>query len=211
VGFDAHPSSIVEESAEIGDGTRIWHFCHVDEGAKIGKDCTIGQGCYIGKGVVIGDRVRLQNNVSVYTGVTLLDDVFVGPSVVFTNVRRPDPGVKVPPEQYERTVVGEGAMIGAKRYHYVRYNDSFACCDWRRGCRDEERAGSRDVGRESCNKEYNWGEDMCDERAEVIDTHPKKDNQSLPTVEDLYQIFDQCLDLDQLLNLIDHLDGDLDC
>lgn len=108
-----HQSTYVDHPCDIGTGTRIWHFCHVEAGAKIGRDCTIGQGCYIGKGAVIGDRVRIQNNVSVYTGVTIEDDCFVGPSVVFTNVRLPQAGVKVPAEKYEPTFVKSGAVIGA--------------------------------------------------------------------------------------------------
>src|SRR5262249_26509156 len=82
-GYFAHPSAISDAGAEIGEGTRVWHFTHVMPGAVIGRECTIGQGCYIA-GVRIGDRVRIQNNVSVYDGVTIEDGVFCGPSCVFT-------------------------------------------------------------------------------------------------------------------------------
>jgi UDP-2-acetamido-3-amino-2,3-dideoxy-glucuronate N-acetyltransferase len=105
-----HPSSFVEDS-EIGEGTKIWHFCHI-HGAKIGKDCVIGQGCYIAPGVVIGNGVRIQNNVSVYTGVTIEDDVFVGPSVVFTNDLNPRAFLSKQ-GNYVRTLVEKGASIGA--------------------------------------------------------------------------------------------------
>ena len=107
-----HPTSCVDATATIGENTRIWHFCHVDREARVGNDCTIGQGCYIGKGVQVGNGVRIQNNVSVYEGVTLEDDVFIGPSVVFTNVHLPDPHGSVH-GQYESTIVKAGAMIGA--------------------------------------------------------------------------------------------------
>lgn len=105
-----HESAYVDEGVEIGEGTRIWHFCHVQRGARIGRDCTLGQGVNIGPGVVIGDRCRIQNHVSVFEGVTLEADVFVGPSATFTNVTRPEPGTSKPPEL---TIVCRGATIGA--------------------------------------------------------------------------------------------------
>ena len=105
-----HPSAYVE--AKVGDGTRVWHFCHISELALIGCNCVLGQNVYVGPGVKIGDRVRIQNNVSVYEGVTLGDDVFIGPSVVFTNVHQPDPHGSVH-GHYDRTIVRAGAMIGA--------------------------------------------------------------------------------------------------
>jgi UDP-2-acetamido-3-amino-2,3-dideoxy-glucuronate N-acetyltransferase len=80
-----HPTSVVDDGALIGEGTKVWHFCHVSSGARIGKDCVLGQNCYIGNDVVVGDRCRLQNNVSVYTRVALEEGVFCGPSCVFTN------------------------------------------------------------------------------------------------------------------------------
>ena len=110
IGAWKHPSAIIDQGAMLGRGTRIWHFCHVCDGARIGEDCTLGQNVYVGPGVQIGDRCRIQNNVSVYEGVTLEDDVFVGPSAVFTNVKRPRAGKAA---GYERTLVKRGAIIGA--------------------------------------------------------------------------------------------------
>lgn len=85
----AHPTACIEEGAHIGEGTRIWNFTKVMPGARIGEGCNIGQNVYVGRDVVVGNRVKLQNNVSVYEGVTLEDDVFCGPSMVFTNVKTP--------------------------------------------------------------------------------------------------------------------------
>jgi UDP-2-acetamido-3-amino-2,3-dideoxy-glucuronate N-acetyltransferase len=107
-----HPSSIVDDGARVGDGTRIWHFCHVSAGADIGAECVLGQNVFIADGVVVGDRVRIQNNVSLYDGVVLEDEVFCGPSAVFTNVRTPRSGVSRK-DEYARTVVRRGATIGA--------------------------------------------------------------------------------------------------
>ena len=107
-----HPSAIVDEGAQIGDGTRIWHFCHVSSRARVGRDCVLGQNVFVADGVVIGDNVRIQNNVSLYDGVVLEDDVFCGPSAVFTNVRTPRSGVSRK-DEYARTVVRWGATIGA--------------------------------------------------------------------------------------------------
>ena len=107
-----HDSAIVDDGAAIGDGTKIWHFCHVCSGARIGAGCTLGQNVYVAPTAVIGDRVRLQNNVSVYDGVILGDDVFVGPSAVFTNVINPRSEVSRKHE-YMRTEVQAGATIGA--------------------------------------------------------------------------------------------------
>lgn len=107
-----HESSVIDASAEIGSGTRVWHFCHVSENCRIGRDCVLGQNVYVGPGVVIGDRCKIQNNVSVYSGVTLEDEVFCGPSVVFTNVARPrahTPGM----ERMRPTRIGRGATLGA--------------------------------------------------------------------------------------------------
>ncbi len=109
--FTAHPTAVVDDGAEIGDGTRIWHFCHVMPGARIGADCVVGQGCYIGN-VRIGDGVRIQNNVSVYDGVTLEDGVFCGPSCVFTNVVNPRAEVSRK-DEFLPTLVRRGATIGA--------------------------------------------------------------------------------------------------
>ena len=107
-----HPSSFVDEGAKVGAGSKIWHFCHVMPGAVIGERCNIGQNCVIMPGVVLGTNVKLQNNVSVYEGVTLEDDVFCGPSMVFTNVGTPRSHVNRKGE-YERTLVKRGASIGA--------------------------------------------------------------------------------------------------
>ena len=107
-----HPSSIVDDGARVGCGTRIWHFCHVSAGADIGAECVLGQNVFVADGVVVGDRVRIQNNVSLYDGVVLEDEVFCGPSAVFTNVRTPRSGVSRK-DEYARTVVRRGATIGA--------------------------------------------------------------------------------------------------
>lgn len=111
-GVVVHPSAVVGERAEIGRGTRVWHFCHVMDGARIGRDCSLGQGSFVQAGAVLGDRVRVQNNVSIYAGVELGDDVFCGPSCVFTNVVRPRAHVSRKSE-FAVTQVGQGATIGA--------------------------------------------------------------------------------------------------
>src|SRR6478672_5693174 len=110
--YFVHESSYVDEGAVIGAGTKIWHFCHVMSGAIIGERCNIGQNVVISPGVVIGNNVKVQNNVSVYTGVTCDDDVFLGPSCVFTNVVNPRSAVNRR-GQYSKTHVGKGASIGA--------------------------------------------------------------------------------------------------
>ena len=107
-----HPSAIVDPGAKIGAGTRVWHFVHVSTGARIGAGCSLGQGVYVGGQAVIGDRVKIQNNVSVYDAVILDDDVFCGPSVVFTNVFNPRAAVDRKRE-YRVTRVGRGASLGA--------------------------------------------------------------------------------------------------
>jgi UDP-2-acetamido-3-amino-2,3-dideoxy-glucuronate N-acetyltransferase len=107
-----HPSAIVDAGAVLGPGTRVWHFAHVCGGARIGADCSLGQNVFVGNDVVIGNRVKIQNNVSVYDAVTLEDEVFCGPSMVFTNVYNPRAGI-VRKDQYRRTVVKCGASIGA--------------------------------------------------------------------------------------------------
>jgi UDP-2-acetamido-3-amino-2,3-dideoxy-glucuronate N-acetyltransferase len=107
-----HPSAIVDAGAQIGDGTRVWHFVHVSAGARIGSGCSLGQGVYVGNDVAIGDNVKIQNNVSVYDAVTLEDDVFCGPSMVFTNVLNPRSAV-VRKHEYRRTLVRRGATLGA--------------------------------------------------------------------------------------------------
>jgi UDP-2-acetamido-3-amino-2,3-dideoxy-glucuronate N-acetyltransferase len=107
-----HPSAIVDDGAQLGDGTKVWHFCHVSAGAKIGERCALGQNVFVGNDVRIGDNVRVQNNVSVYDAVTLEDDVFCGPSMVFTNVFNPRAAVPRKSE-YRRTLVKRGATLGA--------------------------------------------------------------------------------------------------
>jgi UDP-2-acetamido-3-amino-2,3-dideoxy-glucuronate N-acetyltransferase len=107
-----HPSAIVDDGAQLGAGTRVWHFAHVCAGARIGRDCSLGQGVYVGNDVRIGNKVKVQNNVSVYDGVTLEDDVFCGPSMVFTNVFNPRAAVPRKAE-YRRTLVQRGATLGA--------------------------------------------------------------------------------------------------
>ena len=107
-----HPSAIVDAGAQLGDGTRVWHFVHVSAGARIGRGCSLGQGVYVGNDVVIGHNVKIQNNVSVYDAVTLEDDVFCGPSMVFTNVHNPRSAV-MRKNEYRRTLVQRGATLGA--------------------------------------------------------------------------------------------------
>lgn len=108
----AHQSAIIDPGAQIGQGTRIWHWVHICGGAKIGCNCSFGQNVFVGNDVVIGDNCKVQNNVSVYDAVTLEDDVFCGPSMVFTNVANPRASVSRKHE-YRRTLVKKGATIGA--------------------------------------------------------------------------------------------------
>ena len=110
--INKHISAIIDEGAQIGDGTNIWHFCHVMPTAVIGKNCNIGQNVFIDNNVVIGNGVKIQNNVSVYNGVTFEDEVFIGPSVVFTNVLNPRSAIERKNE-FKKTVVRKGASIGA--------------------------------------------------------------------------------------------------
>jgi UDP-2-acetamido-3-amino-2,3-dideoxy-glucuronate N-acetyltransferase len=107
-----HESSYVDEGAELGSGTKVWHFSHIMERSRIGKNCNIGQNVSIAPDVQIGDNVKIQNNVSVYTGVVIEDDVFLGPSMVFTNVINPRSHVSRK-DEYQRTLVKRGASIGA--------------------------------------------------------------------------------------------------
>jgi UDP-2-acetamido-3-amino-2,3-dideoxy-glucuronate N-acetyltransferase len=109
-----HPTAIIDEGVRIGDGTRVWHFSHLSTGCTIGQGCSIGQNVYIAPGVRIGSNVKIQNNVSVYEGVELEDDVFCGPSMVFTNVITPRSAFpRKGKEHYSRTIVRRGATIGA--------------------------------------------------------------------------------------------------
>jgi UDP-2-acetamido-3-amino-2,3-dideoxy-glucuronate N-acetyltransferase len=107
-----HASAIVDAGAQLGERTRVWHFAHVCSGARIGADCSLGQGVYVGNDVVIGRNVKIQNSVSVYDAVTLEDDVFCGPSVVFTNVHNPRSEV-TRKHEYRPTLVKQGATLGA--------------------------------------------------------------------------------------------------
>jgi UDP-2-acetamido-3-amino-2,3-dideoxy-glucuronate N-acetyltransferase len=107
-----HPSAIVDDGAVLGDGCRVWHFVHISAGARIGRGCSFGQNVYVGNDVHIGDNVKVQNNVSVYDAVTLEDDVFCGPSMVFTNVYNPRAAV-ARKDEYRRTLVRQGATLGA--------------------------------------------------------------------------------------------------
>lgn len=110
--YFVHESSYADEGCEIGQGTSIWHFSHVMSGARIGRDCNLGQNVLVSNGCTLGDNVKIQNNVSIYTGVHLEDDVFCGPSCVFTNVINPRSHVSRK-EEYRETRVGRGATIGA--------------------------------------------------------------------------------------------------
>ena len=107
-----HPSSFVDDGVEIGAGTKIWHFCHVMSGARIGGNCVLGQNVFVGRNVVIGNGVKIQNNVSVYEGVILEDNVFCGPSMVFTNVINPRSEIERKTE-FKTTLVKRGATFGA--------------------------------------------------------------------------------------------------
>lgn len=107
-----HPTAIVDAGAVLGDGCRVWHWVHISAGARIGAGCSFGQNVYVGNDVAIGNNVKIQNNVSVYDAVTLEDDVFCGPSMVFTNVYNPRSAV-VRKDEYRRTLVRHGATLGA--------------------------------------------------------------------------------------------------
>jgi UDP-2-acetamido-3-amino-2,3-dideoxy-glucuronate N-acetyltransferase len=108
-----HPTAIVDEGAVIGDGSKVWHFTHVMGGAVVGRDVTLGQNVFVADRVRIGDACKVQNNVSIYEGVVLEDEVFCGPSMVFTNVRNPRAAHPTPRERYGETRVRRGASIGA--------------------------------------------------------------------------------------------------
>ncbi|MFN4915345.1 MAG: acyltransferase [Sphingomonadales bacterium] len=110
--YTAHPTAVIDDGCQIGKGTRIWHFSHIMPGCVIGENCNIGQNVVISPEVVLGNNVKIQNNVSIYTGVTCDDDVFLGPSCVFTNVTNPRSAVNRR-GQYAKTHVGKGASIGA--------------------------------------------------------------------------------------------------
>ncbi len=111
-GYFAHESAVIDTPCQIGDGTRIWHFSHVMRDCRIGAGCSIGQNVLIAPGSVVGDNVKIQNNVSVYTGVVLEDDVFCGPSMVFTNVINPRAFIERK-DEFRSTLIRRGASIGA--------------------------------------------------------------------------------------------------
>jgi UDP-2-acetamido-3-amino-2,3-dideoxy-glucuronate N-acetyltransferase len=111
-GYFVHPTAVVDEPVEIGQGTQIWHFSHIMSGAKIGEHCIIGQNVFIGSGVIFGNNIKVQNNVSIYSAVILEDGVFCGPSMVFTNVFNPRSFISRKKE-FRKTLVRKGATIGA--------------------------------------------------------------------------------------------------
>ncbi len=110
--FYIHPTSIKDENVQIGINTKIWHFTHISKNVKIGKNCVIGQNVFIGENVVIGNNVKIQNNVSVYSGVVLEENVFCGPSVVFTNVKFPRSSINQK-KNFSKTIVCKGSTLGA--------------------------------------------------------------------------------------------------
>lgn len=112
MGYFAHETAVIDEGCIIGDGTKIWHFSHLMSGCELGENCNLGQNVVVSPGVKLGSNVKVQNNVSIYTGVTCDDDVFLGPSMVFTNVTNPRSAVNRR-GQYESTHVGRGVSIGA--------------------------------------------------------------------------------------------------
>jgi len=111
-GYFAHETAVIDEGCKIGNGTRIWHFSHVMKDCEIGENCNLGQNVVVSPGVKLGRNVKVQNNVSIYTGVTCEDDVFLGPSMVFTNIINPRSAV-IRRDQYIQTLVEKGATIGA--------------------------------------------------------------------------------------------------
>lgn len=110
--YYCHPTAIIDEGARIGKNTKIWHFTHIMKNCIIGENCNIGQNVFIAEGVILGNNVKVQNNVSIYTGVICEDDVFLGPSMVFTNVINPRSAI-IRKDQYKKTLVKKGATIGA--------------------------------------------------------------------------------------------------
>jgi len=112
MGYFAHETAVVDEGCQIGEGTKIWHFSHIMPNCTIGERCNIGQNVVVSPGVVLGTNVKVQNNVSIYTGVICEDDVFLGPSMVFTNVTNPRSAI-IRKEEYKQTIVKKGASIGA--------------------------------------------------------------------------------------------------
>jgi UDP-2-acetamido-3-amino-2,3-dideoxy-glucuronate N-acetyltransferase len=110
--YFAHETAVIDDGCVIGEGTKIWHFCHIMSNSTLGKNCNVGQNCVISPQVVLGNNVKVQNNVSIYTGVVCEDDVFLGPSMVFTNVMNPRSAINRR-DQYTKTTVRKGVSIGA--------------------------------------------------------------------------------------------------
>ena len=110
--YFSHETAIIDKGCIIGDGSKIWHFSHLMEGAKIGENCNIGQNVFIANDVVLGNNVKVQNNVSIYSGVQCEDDVFLGPSMVFTNVKNPRSAI-VRKDKFQETIIRKGVTIGA--------------------------------------------------------------------------------------------------
>lgn len=110
--YFAHGSSIIDEGAIVGSGTKVWHFSHIMSNAVIGSDCILGQNCFVASDVKLGNKVKVQNNVSIYKGVICEDEVFLGPSMVFTNVLNPRSGIEKK-DEFKKTLVKKGATIGA--------------------------------------------------------------------------------------------------
>ncbi len=112
MGYFVHPSAIVDGDCSIGEGVKIWHFSHIMDGCEIGDNCNLGQNVFVASGVILGRNVKVQNNVSIYAGVICEDDVFLGPSMVFTNVFNPRSAI-IRKDEYRKTIVRRGASIGA--------------------------------------------------------------------------------------------------
>jgi UDP-2-acetamido-3-amino-2,3-dideoxy-glucuronate N-acetyltransferase len=110
--YFSHPSAFIDEGCNIGNGTKIWHFSHIISGSKIGMNCSFGQNCVVGPNAIIGNGVKVQNNISIYDGVEIEDDVFLGPSMVFTNVNNPR-AFLIRKSEYKKTLIKKGASIGA--------------------------------------------------------------------------------------------------
>ncbi|MBF9223725.1 acyltransferase [Hymenobacter ruricola] len=112
--YYAHPTAVLDEGCQVGRGSRVWHFCHISAGADVGEDCNLGQNVFVADGVTLGRNVKVQNNVSLYGGVVCEDDVFLGPSVVFTNVKNPRSAVpRKGAGQYQPTYLEQGVTVGA--------------------------------------------------------------------------------------------------
>lgn len=110
--YYSHPTAVIDEGAQIGSGSKVWHFCHIMPRARIGQACNLGQNVFVANDVVVGNRVKIQNNVSLYTGVVCEDEVFLGPSAVLTNVINPRSGIERK-DEYKKTLLQKGATVGA--------------------------------------------------------------------------------------------------